>query len=328
MRVMLLVNPRAGPAGTACPPERFADPMRAWGWEVDVQPSPADDETARRLVERARAEPPCDALVVAGGDGTLHRLANALAGSELPLGILPCGTANDLARALGLPLDPDAALCALRDAESLAIDLGRLNGRYFLNVAALGLSADLSAEISEEQKRRMGHRAYAWNALRRLRAPGRPSARRLALRLSTDQGADSLEVLQLSVGNGPSFGGGWSLTREARLTDRLLDVVVLEPLGLWAVLARLLFRRGALTERVASRRYRLSACRVDLESFPDAGAAPRPALAVTLDGEALSFTPPLDFEVVPAALRVLLPKAKPASTEAGTREQGLPKRGG
>ena len=310
MRVLLLTNPQAGPAGSACPPERFLTPMRAWGWDVQTRPVLPDDD----FLGRAAGE--FAAVVVAGGDGTLHRVANALAGSTIPLGILPCGTANDLARTLGLPLDPDAALQALRDAESRPIDLGLLNGHYFLNVAALGLSAEVSAGVSDAQKRRMGHRAYAWNAFLRLRNP-----RRLLIHLSSAHHDETLEVAQLSVGNGRSFGGGWPLARDARLTDHLLDVVVMEPLGPLALLARLFFRRGALAERIASRTYRLSACRIDLAGPAAHAAVPREGLAVNLDGEPLTLFPPLEFRVVPEALFVLMPKPKPASLgETGSRD--------
>lgn len=295
MRVLLLTNPQAGLATSPCPAERFRPTLEAWGWEVKTAldpPAPSLAATAYRAAEAG-----FDAVLVAGGDGTLHHVANGLAGTRTALGILPCGTANDLARSLGLPLDPEAALAALRDARPHAIDLGSLNGHYFLNVAALGVSADASLEVSRDQKRRFGQWAYAWNALRRL-----CKRRLLRLRLSTPQQSERLDVYQLSVGNGRTFGGGWRISESATLNDRLLDVVAVEPMGPLDLLGRLIRRRGGMAERIGTRAYRLPRCRIEV---------PGPVF-VNVDGEPYTLMPPLEFHVVPEALNVLLPSEKPA----------------
>lgn len=295
MRVLLLTNPQAGLSGAPCPAERFLPTLDAWGWDVRTaldRPAPTLSATAYHAAEAG-----FDAVLVAGGDGTLHHVANGLAGTRTALGILPCGTANDLARSLGLPLDPDAALAALRDARPHPIDLGSLNGHYFLNVAALGVSADASTEVTHAQKRRLGQWAYLWNAFRRL-----TKRRILRLRLSTPQRSERLEVYQLSIGNGKTFGGGWRISEAATLNDRLLDVVAVEPMGPLDLLERLLRRRGGMAERIATRAYRLPHCRIEV---------PGPVF-VNVDGEPYTLMPPLEFHVVPEALNVLLPSEKPA----------------
>ncbi|MNR87429.1 Diacylglycerol kinase [compost metagenome] len=302
MRVLLLTNPQAGLKGSACPCERFLPTMVAWGWTVKTQPTPPG---LLKATAYQAAQDGFDAVIVAGGDGTLHHVANGLAGSRTALGILPCGTANDLARTLGLPLEPDAALASLRDARPRSIDLGCLNGHYFLNVAALGVSADVSTSVTPAQKRRLGQWAYTWNAVRRLFMP-----QRLALEFKTPQSTHRLEVYQLSIGNGPSFGGGWRISEEATVHDRLLDVVAIEPMGLMALLDRLLFRRGGMAERISTHSFRLPECRIELK-----GPVP-----LNLDGEPFTLLPPLEFQVVPDALQVLMPSEKPAP-ETGTGEK-------
>jgi YegS/Rv2252/BmrU family lipid kinase len=296
MRVLLLTNPHAGLKGPACPLERFLPTMQAWGWTVHASPTPADSPALTAKAYQA-AQEGFDAVIAAGGDGTLHHIANGLAGTQTALGILPCGTANDLARSLGLPLDPDEALMALRDARSQPIDLGSLNGHYFLNVASLGVGADVSKAVTVGQKRHFGQWAYYWNVLSRLF-----HSRRLALRLITPQGTERLNVYQVSVANGKSFGGGWRISEEAELDDRLLDIVAVEPMGPMALLDRLLRRRGGMAERIGTRAYRLPACRIEVK-----GPVP-----LNLDGEAFTLFPPLEFQVVPDALLVLMPKHKPA----------------
>lgn len=301
MRVLLLTNPQAGLKGAPCPLERFLPTMQAWGWSVETQPTSAGPRL--KAMAYQAAQDGFDAVIAAGGDGTLHHLANGLAGTRTALGILPCGTANDLARTLDLPLDPDAALEALRDARPQPIDLGAINGHYFLNVAALGVSADASTSVTPEQKRRLGQWAYYWNAFRQLVAP-----RRLPLRLTTPDASQRLEVFQLSIANGRTFGGGWRISEEATVTDRLLDVVAVEPMGLVELLGRLMRGHGGMAERIGTRSYRLPGCRIEVGG----------PVAVNLDGEAYTLLPPLEFQVVPDALQVLMPIKKPApETGAG-----------
>lgn len=296
MRVMLLTNPHAGLKGPACPQDRFLPSMEAWGWTVHASPTPASAAALTALAYQA-AQDGLDAVIVAGGDGTLHHVANGLAGTRTALGILPCGTANDLARTLGLPLDPDQALLALRDAQSQSIDLGSLNGHYFLNVASLGLGADVSTAVTADQKRAFGTWAYYWNVGSRL-FRSRPNS----LRLITPQGTERLVAYQVSVANGRSFGGGWRISEDAEVTDRLLDVVVVEPMGPMALIDRLLLRRGGMAERIGTRSYRLPKCRIELQG----------PVHLNLDGEAFTLFPPLEFQVVPEALHVLMPPKKPA----------------
>ncbi len=299
MHVLLLTNPQAGLAGSACPAERFLPVMAAWGWQVVTRPT----SSGPRLTAMAyqAAQDGFEAVIAAGGDGTLHHIANGLAGTRTALGILPCGTANDLARTLGIPLDPDAALLALRDAQRHTIDLGSLNGHYFLNVAALGVSAEASTMITPAQKRRLGQGAYYWNAIKRLFRQ-----QRLRIRLITPQATERLDVYQISVANGRLFGGGWRISAEAAVDDRLLDVVAVEPTGPLALVCRMLRQRGGMAERLGSRAYRLPSCRIEVDG---------PVL-VNVDGETFTLLPPLEFQVVPDALSVLLPSKKPAP-EAG-----------
>ncbi|WP_265094641.1 diacylglycerol kinase family protein, partial [Enterobacter hormaechei] len=101
-----------------------------------------------------------DAIVVGGGDGSINAVLEGALAARLPLGILPLGTANDLARTLGIPPDPVAAAGIIQAGYLRQIDLGRVNGHLFANVASLGLSVELTRRLTGALKRRWGRLGY------------------------------------------------------------------------------------------------------------------------------------------------------------------------
>ena len=111
----------------------------------------------RRAIRAAAGSYDC--VIVGGGDGTLHAAAPALIETGLTLGILPLGTANDLARTLGIDQDPVAAARTIADGYAREVDLGEVNGHPYWNVASVGLSVELAGELTAETKRRWGKRA-------------------------------------------------------------------------------------------------------------------------------------------------------------------------
>lgn len=113
-----------------------------------------------------------DRVILGGGDGTLNPSAAGLRDSGLPLGILPLGTANDLARTLGVPEDPERAAAVIADGRTTRLDLGYVNGRPFFNVASLGLSVDITRRLTKVMKRRWGRLAYPIAAAAVILTPG------------------------------------------------------------------------------------------------------------------------------------------------------------
>jgi diacylglycerol kinase (ATP) len=107
-----------------------------------------------------------DCVVLGGGDGTLNAAAPGLIATGLPLGIVPLGTANDLARTLGIPLDPAEAARVIAAGRVRSIDLGEVNGRPFFNVASVGFGVDLTRALTRDSKRRWGALGYAVAGLR------------------------------------------------------------------------------------------------------------------------------------------------------------------
>ncbi|WNW09615.1 lipid kinase YegS [Pseudomonas sp. DTU_2021_1001937_2_SI_NGA_ILE_001] len=269
---------------------------RDQGWELDVRLTwEAGD--AQRLVGEALAAGHRQ-IVAGGGDGTLRDIAEALAlseyGAEPPsLAILPLGTANDFARAAGVPLEVDDALDLL-DVPPRAVDLGAADGRLFLNMATGGFGSQVTANTSEDLKKVLGGAAYLFTGLSRFSE--------LHSAYGELSGPDfhwSGELLALGIGNGRQAGGGHVLCPGALADDGLLDVSILPaPQELVGTLKGLL--AGGLGIENMFIRARLPW--VELKSAQ--------GLDINLDGEPLSCQQ-LRFEARPAALRVHLPASSP-----------------
>ena len=138
--------------------------MPAWSWSSSLLEIP---QSLASVIRRHAAE--VDRVVVAGGDGTINQAVQVLVELGLPLAIIPAGTANNLARTVGLPLDLEGATAVAAGSHRRPVDLGRVNGRWFFTTASIGLSVQITEELSPELKRRLGPVAYALAALKVLR---------------------------------------------------------------------------------------------------------------------------------------------------------------
>lgn len=235
-----------------------------------------------------------DAVLAAGGDGTVNDVLNGIIGTAVPLGILPLGTANDFARQIGVPDDPRAALALLFEHEPRPMDVGLLNGRAFLNVSSAGFGAETTANTSAVAKEMLGSLAYAVTGLRKL--AGAAEARRA--RFSGPGFSREVEFLLFAVGNARATGAGVAIAPLARVDDGLLDLCVVEPVARGAFAGLLLeLRRGDHLDRDGVHYVQTPWARVESEA----------PVAVNVDGEALSLTT-LEYGVAAGAVRVLAPR--------------------
>lgn len=274
--------------------------LRAAGRSVEVRVT-SDPGDGARFAREACAEK-VRTIVAAGGDGTVNEVVSgmleAAAGTVLPsLGIVPLGTANDFARACGLPPAPAEALQLIASTDPIPIDVGRLGERVFVNLATGGFGAQVTTETPEELKRILGAAAYLLTGLQKFTSmassPGRFSGPGFSW-----QG----NFLVLAVGNGRQAGGGHLLCPDAYVDDGLLNVTILPEIAageLGTVLGDLL-RNGVGNAEFAVERARLPW--LELESDIE--------LAINLDGESVSGTR-FRFEVQPRALRMHLPAECP-----------------
>ena len=224
MRVTLIVNPHSGRGAAARVAGTVASTLRAATPELAATVT-ADAEGTSSLAILA-AQRGDDVVAVLGGDGTAHLAAQALAGTSTALAVIPSGTGNDLATALGIPDDPAQAARQvaelLRTGQRRRIDLGRIAGGVgFTTVLCTGFDASVNARANAMRWPR-GPRRYDLAVLAELAA--------LAPRPVRVQAGDSLverEAILVAVGNGPCYGGGLRITPDATLHDGLLDVIVI-----------------------------------------------------------------------------------------------------
>ncbi|MGB5956162.1 lipid kinase YegS [Pseudomonas sp.] len=269
--------------------------LRDTGWPLDVRVTwEAGD--AQRLVGEALAGGYTH-IVAGGGDGTLRDVAEAmgLAGAQASLALLPLGTANDFAKAAGVPLEPAAAL-ALLDAPAQAIDLGQAGDHLFLNMATGGFGSQVTANTSEDLKKVLGGAAYLFTGLSRFSE--------LQVASVELQGPDfhwQGDLLALGIGNGRQAGGGQVLCPEAVVNDGLLDIAIL-PAPQEVV--------GALRELLAGDGLFIRARLPWVEIKCSQG------LDINLDGEPLQADN-LRFQARPAALRLHLPAGSPLLSRPG-----------
>ncbi|WAB83869.1 diacylglycerol kinase family protein [Microcella daejeonensis] len=294
-RIVAALNPSASSGRGRLVGPRVVEALRAAGHEVTALAEA--DFAALLATTRAALADGADALVVVGGDGMVHLGLLALAGGEVPLGLVPSGTGNDVARGLGIPIDDTeaaiAALLAALEHPAQRIDTATITGDGIpASRFACILSAGFDALVNERangMRRPRGRSRYTIALLVELLRL-RPIDYRLVL-----DGVEHRERgVLVAIANNRSFGGGMLVAPDAQLDDGLLDVVVVRPLGRLAFL-RIYPRVFAGTHVSDPRVVVHRAARVRIEAQ---------GVVAYADGERIGPLP-LDIAVEPGALRVL-----------------------
>jgi diacylglycerol kinase (ATP) len=290
MRIIILLNPNAGRGKARMVLRAALSVMRRGGVEIDVQES-RDAQHLLALARQAAGEKP-DAIVSLGGDGTHHYVLNGMAGSEIPLGIIPAGSGNDLAKGLGIPTQARAAAETLLAGNTRRIDLGRVGSTVYGCIAGAGFDSVVTRYANERVRRLRGSWAYAWSILRCLE-----SYRPEPLKIVSDAQEFAGDVVFAVVGNNVSYGGGIHLAPRAKLDDGLLDVCVVPYMGKLELLQWV--RRAYRGEHLRHPRIvYFQARKVSLSSTS--------RLELFGDGEFVQELP-ATIEIVPKALSVFVP---------------------
>ena len=304
----LVVN--AGSRSGRASLDAAAGALRAAGVDVAVALAVPGDQvgaTAGRLVADGH-----DLLVVGGGDGTVGAVAGQVAGTGVVLGVLPLGTANDLARTLQIPSDLSGAAATVAGGRVVDVDLGRAGDAPFLNVASVGLAVGVTEALSPRLKRRIGPLAYPLAAVVAYRRH-LPFRARLEFPDGDHPPLDLGDLLQVSVANGRHFGGGSTASPTAHIDDHLLDVAVIRRGRLREhVSIALLLRTGRFVEHDRVEHVRTRRVRLVTE----------PGLRLNLDGELVGRTP-TDLRVERNAVHVLVPEHAVGATWDGEDEPPL-----
>jgi YegS/Rv2252/BmrU family lipid kinase len=286
----LLVNPSSGGGRCEVLLPRVEDELDKRHIVFRVQRT----RSAEHAVDQAlRAADSGEVPVVMSGDGLIGIVGGALAGTEVPLGIVPGGRGNDLARVLGIPSEPAGAVEVLAAGETRTIDVGEANGQRFLGIASVGFDSDANL-IANNTRLIRGRLVYAYAALRAL-AAWKPA--RFTLKI----GDENLRFTGYSAAaaNSSAFGGGMLLAPDASLDDGQFDIVLVGEVGKLRYLSNLpkVFK-GTHVDNEEVRVLR--AARLEL-------SASRP-FAVYADGEHLTDLP-ATLRVLPRALSVVAPPA-------------------
>lgn len=289
-RALLIVNPNARNGAQAELDEGLALLQRS-GIEVEYYESTSAEQTREAITQRHEH---LDLVIIGGGDGTISSAAGLLHRYHLALAVLPLGTANDLARSLCLPEDLEEVFEIIAKGYCQSIDLGKVNGKYFFNVANMGLGVKVTEELTPEVKKQWGVFSYLKAFLAAL-----VRIRQFRVRLQVDGVSYKLRSIQLAVGNGRYYGGGNVVDERNRINDGQLSLYSIKPQTVWEFLTLApLLRDGK--QRQAKRVFQQRGKRIDIVTRP-AG------MAIHADGEPIDRTP-ASFILIPKALRVIVPQ--------------------
>lgn len=254
MKALVVINPIAGPgrARTMAACIDLATTVLArhrYTAEVRVTAGPKDAFLFASEAVASRA----DLIVAWGGDGTVNGAATAVTGTGVPLAIVPAGSGNGLARDLGLPFDPAAALEVAAAGQVRSIDAGDLHGSLFFNVAGIGFDARIADRLAAPGARR-GLVGYILATVGELRSyePGRYSIRN-ALDVNGQAHAPDIvdhPALFIALANSRQYGNGAQIAPKALLDDGMIEIVVVEAQSGLSIMRQVpAFFRGTLTER-------------------------------------------------------------------------------
>ena len=245
-------------------------------------------------------------IIAVGGDGTLFEIINGMAGSELSLLFVCCGTGNDFVKTLNLPKDPIEALRVQLHAPLSRIDIGKMNDTYFLNVSGTGLDVDVLVQAEKYKSNHVGLGVYLRGVRDAIRFY-KPTKAKVTIE---NQNPIDINLTLISIGNGRYIGGGMKSVPTAIVNDGLFDVVITRPVKKWMIAILLcLFVPGwyvktNLVQTLQCRRLRI-VC---------------PGMTLNLDGELIRCDDAL-FELLPAALRVRIPNlSTPVAKESDIKK--------
>ncbi len=296
MRGVIIVNPKAKRGRAPILAQRAQKRLIERGWQCDLMIS-ENGEHIRLLTEQAIVKG-VDAVIIAGGDGSIHHAVQVLANSETPLGIIPCGRGNDLARTLGIPLAPEEAADVIAEGKIRRIDLGYISAEnlpephYYCGVVTCGFDSEVAAFAYRHRYIPGGWLGYFGGALFLLAKFQFPE-----VRVKGEDVDFQGQVLLVATANCPSYGGGMWIAPTATLDDGLLHVCIIRRTSKLRIL--LLSPTVFTGKHILEPEVSLHAVkRVSLE-----GDFPLPLFA---DGEPVGTTP-AEIQVAQNALSVFAP---------------------
>ena len=289
-RLLIIANPKSGNGRGLLCAEQAKELLTANNVPVEVRPTSARGEAESIASDAVESGYSC--VTACGGDGTVHEIVNALAGTDVALGILPCGRGNDFARAVGIQPTPDRSADVLLQDHRKSYDLGKVNGRYFATVATLGFDSEVARLVYDGAVPFKGMTAYLWGLARMLRV-----YRGVGLRMTGDFGTINQTVLLAATGNTSTYGGGIKIVPNASPTDGELDICLVRMMSAGRILR--VFPRvywGGHLSHPSIFSYRTGRLKLETEE----------PVVLFADGEPVGETP-AEIVSAPGALSVVCP---------------------
>jgi diacylglycerol kinase (ATP) len=290
MKIFVVVNPVAGNADSD-EVRRLID-QHLPEWEYEIFETTGEEKLPEVVAQALERE--FDVIVAAGGDGTVSGVAAGLVGRQVPMAILPIGTGNTLARELGISLDPHEAIQLLVDSFATR-DIDAMLGQDWLSVlgVGIGLTSLTMQQTDREQKRRFGLLAYVWNGLKQLGGIG---LHRFELEIDGDK--RTVTASEIYISNTRVIGvKPFNLGTEVRPDDGVMQVCIVKARTVWDYL------RVAVQLISGQRREEIDC----VGAINNIKVNASRSLPVQVDGEVIGTTP-VELQVMPAAVRVVVPK--------------------
>ncbi|MBM2838410.1 MAG: sphingosine/diacylglycerol kinase-related protein [Deltaproteobacteria bacterium] len=289
MRIKVIANPTAGRGGKKAI-EKVIEYMKGKGAEVDLFLTRKRGD-ALQTASDARNEN-VDIVVGAGGDGTINEIINGLAGSDIPLGVIPLGTVNVFALETGIPMDPVGACNIILEGLPRKLNLGRVNGRYFLLMGGVGFDAYVVYGLDIRLKRLSGRISYILTAL------GRGLTYRSSpLEIELDNG-QKVNGYGAVVGNMKYYGGTMSITPFADMERNDLDVCIFKSKGFGNILR---YTWGVIQKR------HLTYPDVEYHTVKNLRIKSKGKTYIQADGDVVGQLP-AEFSIAEEGITVILPK--------------------
>ena len=296
-RARFIYNPTSGKEEVKKQLPQLLDILESYGLETSVHATKGNGDATKAAEEAVKRG--FDLVIAAGGDGTLYEVINGLAPYENrpTLGIIPAGTTNDFARALGIPRDFKKAATIIGEQHSKAIDIGRFNNKYFINIAGGGTFTELTYEVPSKLKTILGQLAYYVRGLEKL-----PFLKPIHITIESEGQRFEEEAMLFLFANSNSVGGFEKLAPMADLSDGLADVIIMKKTTLaeFVRIATLALKGDHLNDPHIVH-FKASKLKIHSKS--------NDPVLINLDGE-LGGVLPGEFEVLPRHLNVIIKKDK------------------
>ncbi|MEW5822201.1 MAG: diacylglycerol kinase family protein [Cyanobacteriota bacterium] len=296
MKAIVIINPVSGTKPPDIIKKELINKLDNLSYEYEVKET--EKPAHAYIIAKEAVDNNINLVIVVGGDGTINEVVNAIACTDVCLGIIPNGTGNLLATSLGIPMDFSKSINIIFENNRKKIDLGRINNQYFSIIAGCGFDATIMKNVKRSDKKILGFLAYFIEGFKQALFP-----RRSIFNLLIDGKRVKKRALTvLFINSGNILGNIITIVPDASMTDGLLDVCIFSPQHtgefipvLWKILTKENTQKDPDFDRITH----LKAKEIKFKC--------RPRLPVQADGDVIGY-PPLDIHAVPDALNVIVPK--------------------